>query len=50
MPEGVLGDPMMDFPEDVEPRSPKPGFYKRRTGNMSTESLDSDALLDHRYV
>lgn len=46
MGEGLPNDPLIEAPQDEEDvRLP---FYRRRTGNLSDDSLDSEALLDHR--
>ena len=51
MPEGMPDDPMADIAEDdIDSTSRPRPFYRRRTGHLSDESLDSEALLDHRYA
>ena len=38
-----------DEHDDVD-RDPGEGFYSQPAGNLSGTSIDSEALLDHRYV
>lgn len=45
--EGISDDPLIQINEDR--RVSQAPFYRRQT-NLSDDSLDSDALLDHRYA
>ncbi|KAJ9612631.1 CorA metal ion transporter [Cladophialophora chaetospira] len=43
--EGPIDDPLI---EEAQPPSIHQSFYRNNTRNLSSESLDSEALLDHR--
>ncbi|EXJ80137.1 hypothetical protein A1O1_08279 [Capronia coronata CBS 617.96] len=45
--EDLPEDPLLEAPENSS-QTLRPPFYKANTGNISGESLNSDALLDHR--
>ncbi len=45
--EGPMDDPLMED-EEAQPPAIRQSFYRNDNLNMSGESLDSEALLDHR--
>ncbi|KAK4941852.1 CorA metal ion transporter [Elasticomyces elasticus] len=45
--DGPIDDPLIEESQQQQPAG-RQTFYRNHTGNLSDESLDSEALLDHR--